>query len=927
MKRLARGLACILAAAAASVCRAGETPRVFGDSGGVVRMAGVSGEFRPHAFDAAWNGINASGGLLPGKDGLHRWQIRPNGEWGPKIAGTLSLAKKDERTASLAWTFTPEADVVMSQLCVSASFSYADMRGGKVVADGREVALPADKPEKADFAFFRAKRFKVVDAAGAERCEMLFAAPAEVMAQDGRAWGMDGFTLRVCTGSDNPYRAGKTYGVAFDYAAPAPFALGRPDPVRIAAGPDWIPMAPSGDIAEGSALDFSALRGTDCPAGRHGRVVARGANFEFEKMPGVAQRFYGVNICGYANLPPTIDDARRFAARLRKTGYNALRIHHHDSVLTANMGDPSATTMNPDAMRMFDGLVAACVENGIYLTTDLYVSRTPIMWRSIGVDRDGAMTGGETKAWLFVHEGMQENLFRFARNWLGHVNEFTGRRLADEPALAWISLVNEAAQGSDAAFLARQEPWREAWRRWLAGKKSADPQFYGEIDEAFPSKDASNGAKWQAYHLFLQETESAFAAKMTRFMRDDLKCGALLSDLNGVWFPIAYQYCKEADYDYADDHFYVDHPSFPEKDWQLPSRCPNVNPLANDNLGVEGMVYRRVLNRPFTCSEYNYAAPGRFRGVGGIVTGAMGALQGWSGLWRFAWSHDLVGVLTPEKRSLHYFDMCCDPLGLASERASICLFLRRDLPELSKTYAVHLPEGLMRRPNPHLSGWAGVPFTWAGWYAKVGTQLGEEAPGGTIPAGTYPGLRLKTREDVFAELGLPAAPDGTSFPVAGDGAIAIDRATGAFSISTPRTCGGFAESGTVRSEFLSADLEGSAATVWASSLDGAPLGESSRILLTHLTDVQDSGATYLDGERRILTSWGRLPHLMRSGLARCRLRTGGGGWSVYALAPDGARRRDVPSVYRDGVLELVADVAADPDDATYLYELVRSKGR
>ena len=38
----------------------------------------------------------------------------------------------------------------------------------------------------------------------------------------------------------------------------------------------------------------------------------------------------------------------------------------------------------------------------------------------------------------------------------------------------------------------------------------------------------------------------------------------------------------------------------------------------------------------------------------------------------------------------------------------------------------------------------------------------------------------------------------------------------------------------------------SPATVWASSLDGAPLRVSRRILVTHLTDVQNTGAEYAD---------------------------------------------------------------------------------
>ena len=914
----------VAAACCAFASACGEAVRVYGEAGGVVRMPGVSARFYPHVFNLEWGGGSAQGGLLPGKDGLHRWTLRPNGKANPKIDGTLVCGQAGGRAARLTWTFTPEADMELAEVCVSAAFQYDGLKGGKVVLDGRALALPDEKPARAQLGWARARAVQVVDASCVVRAAIAFDAPQGVLVQDGRAWKSDSFSLRFAVPRERPFKKGKTYTVALTYTAPEPIAVRRPDPVKIVAGPDWIPLAPVGDIVPGSALDFSEVRGTDCPAGRYGRVVAKGASFEFERLPGVSQRFYGVNLCGDANTPPTYEEARRFAGRLRKMGYNALRFHHHESTLVEKMGDPAAVTLNPESMRRFDGLVAACVENGIYMTTDLYVSRRPIAWRAIGVDRDGTLTMGDAKAWLLVHAGMQSNLFAFVRNWFGHVNAFTGRRLADEPALAWVSLVNEAAQGSNLDDLARQEPWVAAWRTWLAAKKASDPAFYGEIDEAFPATlNGAKGRKPQAAALFLQETESAFAAKVTKFLREEVKCRALLTNLNGCFFPVAYQYCKEADYDYVDDHFYVDHPSFLERKWQLPSRCPNVNPLANGRLGVQDMAHRRVLNRPFTCTEYNYSAPGRFRGVGGIATGALGALQGWNGLWRFAWSHGRTGVVAPEKKALNYFDMSGDPLGLASERASICLFLRRDLPELTKTYAVHLPHGLVRRPNPDLGGWASAPFTWAGWYAKLGTQLGETAPAGTVAAGTYPDVRKKTREAVFADLGLVAPEDG-DFPRAGEGAIRIDRDTGAFFISTPRTCGGFAEEGEIRSRALVAELAGAPATVWASALDGRPLATSSRILVTHLTDVQNTGITYADADLRILLKWGSLPHLMRNGRAACRLRLADGAWTVYALRADGTRSRVVPSAFAKGRLDFTARVDADPADATYLYELVRN---
>ena len=886
---------------------------------------GLDAVVQPDVFNLIWGGGQPQRGLLPGKDGRHHWVLPPNGKAAPKVNGTLALTKTDARAARLEWTFTPEADMELAEMGVTVNLRCGDLKGGKVVLDGRELPLPSDPPARARIGYAMARTVRLVDAAGKVCAALTFDDPQGVLVQDNRVWGNENFSLRFAVPHEQPFVKGRTYVQAFVYEAACPFDLKRPDPVTVRAGADWIPLAPAGDIVPGSALDFSRIRGTDCPAGKYGRVVAKGATFEFENLPGVPQRFYGVNLCDEANTPPTYEEARRFAARLRKLGYNAVRFHHHESILVRNTGDPSGTVLNPEMQRRFDGLVAACVENGLYMTTDLYVSRRPIAWRAIGIAREGNLDTLAAKAYLLVHEGMQSNLFAFVRNWLGHVNPYTGRRLAEEPALGWISLVNEAAQGEHVEYLSRQEPWVTAWKRWLREKKTRDPARYGGIDEAFPvSADGSKGLKAQAYILFLQETESAFADRMKRFLREDLNCRALVTNLNGVWFPVAYQQCKEADYDFVDEHFYVDHPDFLERGWELPSRCPNVNPLANDSLGVQGVVHRRVLDRPFTCSEYNYSAPGRFRGVGGIATGALAALQGWSGLWRFAWSHDLTGVVSPERKALNYFDMSGDPLGLASERASICLFLRRDLPELDRTYAVNLPRALMRTPNPEFGKGTSTSFTWAGWYAKLGTQLGEKAPAGTVAAGTYPEIRTKPRGKVFADLGLAQTGDGDGFPRAAGGAVGVNRATGAFTIATPRTCGGFAECGVIETEAFTAELRDAPATVWASSLDGAPLAESSRILVTHLTDVQNSETAYADAELRVLLDWGRLPHLMRNGRAACRLRVADGDWTVYALNADGSHRFVVPSAVEKGRLSFEAKVDADPTAASYLYELVRN---
>ena len=124
---------------------------------------------------------------------------------------------------------------------------------------------------------------------------------------------------------------------------------------------------------------------------------------------------------------------------------------------------------------------------------------------------------------------------------------------------------------------------------------------------------------------------------------------------------------------------------------------------------------------------------------------------------------------------------------------------------------------------------------------------------------------------------------------------------------------------------LAADCGGVPATIWASSLDGKPLAGSSRILLTHLTDVQNTGTTFEDDTMRVLLAWGGLPHLMRNARAKVGLVLSPGKFEVFALDGDGSRRRAVPCVVKDGRLAFVADIGADPASATYMYEIVRRK--
>ena len=751
----------------------------FRDAGVVVQLAG---------YLPGWTPVGCSGDRS-GKGGD---AVPFKMDWrSAKGKGKASFVELPDGKVSARWDMTVDGTVKVEQFFLGVKMPFDKFDGGKYEYNGKSA--PFSKPgSKFQFGYAGGvKAVALVGSDGKTRCEMVFDGPHDVCMQDNSRFG-GGFELRIKSPATE-LSPGEMYSFSATLSSSSGLVLSTPAPVKIAAGGDWVPMRPSAAVQPGSALDFSSVCGIDAPAGKYGRVVVRNGHFEFEKRPGVAQRFYGVNLCFGANYGQTKQEADGFAKRLARLGYNAVRLHHHDGMLATGAKD--GTTINPRNMAELDALVAALFENGIYVTTDLYVSRR-VPYRQGGIDKDGHFEMGAFKEAVRTNDLAAANLVRFTKEWLTHVNPYTGRRWADEPGIVGISLVNENCPDNSTKL----------------------------------SSDGLERAK---------AAEDKFFALMKRTIHDEIGSAIPLTDLNGWSTNPAWESCRR-NFDYVDMHFYVDHPRFLETPWRLPSSCGNANPLRGAKPhGVSGAEQCRLDDKPFTITEWNFAAPGRFRGVGGIVTGAWAAQHDWDGLWRFAWSHDIVGVKTPEKKAIGYFDMSGDPLQLASERATMCLFLRRDI----------------------------------------------------------------------------AVGDDKSF--------VVDGKAGTMAIATPMTCGVFSEGGRMRAGCLAADCGGVPATIWASSLDGKPLADSSRILLTHLTDVQNTGATFEDDTMRVLLAWGDLPHLMRNGKAKVALSLSSGSFTVFALDGDGSRRRKVPSVVKGGRLAFVADIGADPASATYMYEIVR----
>ncbi|HEY3237350.1 MAG TPA: PA14 domain-containing protein, partial [Polyangiaceae bacterium] len=131
----------------------------------------------------------------------------------------------------------------------------------------------------------------------------------------------------------------------------------------------------------------------------------------------------------------------------------------------------NSLTLNPDRLDQLEYLVFALKKNGIYITTDLFVSR-PVLARELWPDAQGNVGMNEFKMAVPVNQKAWENWKAFAKNLLTHKNPYTRLRWADDPGVAWLSMINEGTFGNYINGLEERvkRDWRARYNTWLARK-------------------------------------------------------------------------------------------------------------------------------------------------------------------------------------------------------------------------------------------------------------------------------------------------------------------------------------------------------------------------------------------------------------------------------------------------------------------------
>ena len=891
---------------------------------------------------------------LGSDDGFHG-QIDSGG----KYFSDVKVTSMDAKTIRFQYRLTSDHDVALNSLHV-AFMLPTDILIGKAWSVDEQPARPYPR----EFARKTKHQFDGMIRKMALETTLgpiVFSFPETtyVLLQDNRNWG-DNFEVRVnyrptIQAGNFDWKKDDHFDVVIDMTLPVETTLSKQTPVSIQEGEDWVKVDLRTGVRKGSAVDFSHVINRHAPAGKYGRVVAKEENFEFEQLPGVAQKFYGVNLVGGANTPPTHEQAVELAERLYRLGYNTVRFHHYGNAIYSRKAAHSYE-IDEAKLERLDFLFAELKKRGIYVTTDVYSSRA-VKAADIFDGMEGNLSFQEFRQALPFSEKAMSHWKLFAKAFFLHRNPYTGMTYAEDPAMPWICLVNEGNfhRVTPGPLMSKNtvDLWVKAWNDWTL-KKYGDfrnrNEAWGTPDRAELLTDLADlGSKAcrRDFSVFTYETERRMVAEMKDYMRNELGCKALLTNMNHSGFTPSEMQAR-LDFDYVDQHFYVDHPRFltPVR-WALPLAINNDNVVKTGAFGGPLPALTRLYDRPFTVTEFNYSYPGEHRGVGGILTGCLGAIQNWAGIWRFAYSHGGINIYKP--MGMRHFDLASDPLNQAADRATVCLYLRGDLQPVSRSIEVTMPFDYFATVPPeeqvmHISPvWQRLAMI-----VKFGCAFGDDSI--KVPVDLTLGLAShapqgKSHEtgDVLGHAGLTAItkriqaekwlPDGNKSDLqdgirrlqTASGQFVIDFSNGCFTLDTARTAGGYAEAGgTIATKAgVGITIVDTPATVWASSLDDRPLSASGRILLTHLTDVQNNGIRFAEQERKTQLSWGDLPLVARVGKAVVMLKRDKDARPLraWAIAMDGERLAELPlTTDADGTIRLQLDVRG-PEGARMLYEL------
>lgn len=705
------------------------------------------------------------------------------------------------------------------------------------------------------------------------------------------------------------------------------------------------------EVESGSALDFSTLVPAG-PAGQYGWAVALpGGSIGFERR-WQPQRFFSASFQfapGNGGFPDK-GEAKRVVTQLVRTGYNAVRLQCVEAnLMSGRMAD---FDFDPEQYDRFLFLLAEFKAQGIYSVIDIAYNDNGA-WGNVFPHR--WVKKHNFRRDLYVDEAAKEHWRGLIKAMLGRRNPYTGTVALEDPAVLALVLCNEGGivelafrEGGGwsapvpqmyaepfRVWLMRtygaDESWRKAWGADVASGESLNSRV------ELPGRFRTQGPRQRDFMRFVADLERDTYRWMHEFA-EDLGFKGLTTSYNN-WNWLQSDISRSAT-TMVDMHAYHAHPTAfvsPGSVVAPQSSLPQAASYLRE-LGAS-----RQWGRPFTVTEYGHAFWNGYRREASVLAPAYAALQGWDLLTQFSENSLQLSLKLPQpgrRAAIFPFTISTDPVRRSGERLAALLFARGDVSRARSRIEYRISAERELQAN---GAWSQLNETASRMMlvTGVGLGLGAAAPAPALMLGNSADFlvdKSKAGYQIFAgsgsalrrQLSAAGLVDAKGWSDIDRGRyrsdtseLDLDSSAGCFTVQTPRTLVWLGPAGDGAVGALSVTDLSVSAVVAASSIDGARIEASRRLLLFVLTDATNTGIEFEDAARTRLRKLGGLPVRIQPVRLNLAVKSSvGAAFRLYALAQNGRRLDELKVQASEGSLRMVIDTASLPQGPALIFELL-----
>jgi hypothetical protein len=260
----------------------------------------------------------------------------------------------------------------------------------------------------------------------------------------------------------------------------------------------------------------------------------------FDNRPNKPVRFVGGNLCFDANFLSK-EQCKRVVEDFVRRGWNTVRFHHIDVTITKDEWNnlwnrKTYPEISPARLDQLDYLFAECKKAGIYATFDLYAMGG--LGSCEGFDKP--LNSNTVKAIVPIHKPAEDQWFRRAMEIFDHVNPYTGIKWKDDPAVLFVTLMNEDSIAT--VWWGAADMYVKKYNEWAKGK-------------GYPQYEKKDIGKKKEFAEFVYEVKANANRRMTKRLKD---AGVKTLVSGGNWWENMGQTYEREALEVVDNHQYAD---------------------------------------------------------------------------------------------------------------------------------------------------------------------------------------------------------------------------------------------------------------------------------------------------------------------------------------------------------------------------------